>query len=77
MAEESIIIRGDKATIKKPDGKLVTMSVVELLELAVPKVRGHGTDARPVAAAAHLEEPAIALPPGARSPQSRRDRAPA
>ena len=37
MAKEDIIIRGDKATVVRPDGKTVTMPVEKLLEKAMPK----------------------------------------
>ena len=37
MANDEIIIRGDTATVKNPDGKSVKMSVSELFEQAFPK----------------------------------------
>lgn len=36
MTDDEIIIRGNKATVKTPDGKSVTMSLRELLEQALP-----------------------------------------
>ena len=37
MTENEIVIRGDTATVKKPDGKSVQMPVSQLFEKAVPK----------------------------------------